>query len=263
MTLLEQLVSRAGGPALGTWIKLPGVESCEMVAAAGFDFVVIDMEHAPIGIESAHRLVMVFSLAGVLPLVRLPEMNKAIIKRLLDAGAGGVLAPHVEEPATVGDGLSFSLYPPQGVRGFATTTRAGRWGGRGRGEHIRDSNAGIVFIPQLESERALAQAAEIAAVPGLGTVFIGQADLSVAMGLAETDDRVAALVTEAVRIFRSRDIIVGTAARDSADAAAQAKQGFDFLVVGNDAGLLASSARKLVQDTRSQVRAGAAERGRS
>jgi 2,4-dihydroxyhept-2-ene-1,7-dioic acid aldolase len=89
-------LARPGGPALGTWVKLPATESVELLALAGFDFVVIDLEHAPLDLETTYRLVGTAAHLGMAPIVRVPALDGGIAQRVLDAGAEGIMLPHVD-----------------------------------------------------------------------------------------------------------------------------------------------------------------------
>lgn len=251
MNSLRSLVTTSTGPVLGAWIKLGSEETCEIVAGSGVDFLVIDLEHSQLSIESAYRLLATASLAQVTAFVRTPEINRVAYQKLLDAGANGILAPQLEDVSEVRECMSFCMYPPEGVRGFSTTTRAGEWGRRSLVGHIEMSNSSVTFIPQLESRAALDRLVEIVDVDGLAAVFIGMTDLAVSMGLAPDDPVVRDLVSHATATCHHNNILIGTALQVVEGTDLHWYQNFDFLLVGDDASLLASSARKLVNTARS------------
>lgn len=239
----------APGPAIGAWIKLEGEDSAEIMARTGFDFLVVDLEHSSLSGESATRALRIASLGGRPVLVRTPDLDRVVYQRLLDAGAAAILAPQIESAAQAHAGASYAAYPPAGVRGFSTTTRAGDWGRVNRDEHLSRAGNEITFVPQLESEAALTDLDSILAGGGVDAVFIGSADLSVSMGLPQVHEKVQALIAAAVQACRQRGILVGTAVGGAA-ALTPDHQNFDFVVVGDDGSMLAGAAR----DTLAQAR---------
>jgi 2-keto-3-deoxy-L-rhamnonate aldolase RhmA len=226
-------------------------ESVEIVARSGFDFLVIDLEHSQLTLDAAYRLLATACLVGVPVFVRNPEFHRVAYQRLLDAGADGILAPMLESLDAVNEGISLCLYPPGGVRGFSTTTRAGKWGASPRAEHIANANARVTFIPQLESRVALDALNEIVQADGLDAVFIGMADLAVSMNLAPDDEVVRGLVDEAAATCRHHKLLIGTSVPVIDGADLTRYQLFDFLMIGDDASLLSFSARRLVSTARS------------
>jgi 4-hydroxy-2-oxoheptanedioate aldolase len=240
----------AQSPALGTWVKLDTTESVEIMADAGFDFVVVDLEHAPLGLDTAARMIALALTARMLPLVRVPSHDAATIARVLDAGAGGILVPHVDSADEARDVVAAVRFPPRGRRGAGGTTRAGRWGLLPRAEYVRVGNEDVLCIPQLESEAAFDAAKDILAVDGVDAVFLGAGDLSLSLGLGPNDERVRELLAAG----RAAAVAAGKpcgAAAATADAAVRAVGlGHGFVVVGNDATMLARAAHGLVGSVR-------------
>jgi 2-dehydro-3-deoxyglucarate aldolase/4-hydroxy-2-oxoheptanedioate aldolase len=119
---------RAGRKAeglIGTWVKIPSLETVELLGHAGFDFVVVDMEHAPHSLEGAYRLVFAAQAMGMAAFVRLPDRSGAEIQRLLDAGADGLLVPHVSDVEMARRITSAMVFAPEGTRGLGATSRDG------------------------------------------------------------------------------------------------------------------------------------------
>lgn len=249
MSSFRTLLATGQAPALGVWIKLDGELSCEILARSGFDFAVIDREHSHLSLDTAVRLVGTASLTGLPVLVRTPELDPVHYQRVLDAGAAAILAPQLEAADQVAAALSFSRYPPEGSRGFSTTTRAGAWGLRTLDEHRQASAEEISCIPQLESRAALEHLDEIVALDGVEAVFIGRADLSLSTGHPLGSAELESLVTTAARVCRAKGIAVGTAVPDVASARGVGQQ-YDFVVVADDAGLLSQAGRRRVLDMR-------------
>jgi len=238
-------------PALGTWVKLPSVEVVELAANAGFDLVVIDLEHSPLSVETAATLIAVARLAGVAPVVRVPGLASGLVGRVLDAGAAGVMVPHVDSTANARAAVATVRFPPLGERGAGSTSRAGLWGALPPKEYVRQGQDDVVLIAQLESRAACENAADVAATDGVDAVLVGVADLSLSEGRAADDPVVTDLVARAVRAARRAGVPVGTAGAPTKDAAAAAfSAGFTFTMLGNDAGLLGAAMRSAVAGAR-------------
>lgn len=233
--------------ALGTWIKLPAVESVELMALAGFDFVVIDLEHSPLSIETAATLIAVANGRGLCPLVRVPDHAPAWVSRVLDAGAAGVLVPHVDSVAQARDVVASARFEPEGRRGVGPTSRAGSWGLVPMTDYLTTGPAPVV-IAQVESDQGLVEAAEIVADGNVDAMFIGPADLSVALGKPVNHPDVAPRIDAVVTACRQAGVAVGTAiGADPAAAARLAGEGYSFVMVSNDATILGMGGRSLVQ----------------
>jgi len=239
---------------LGTWLKIAAAEPVEIVAFAGFDFVVIDMEHAPLDLQVAYQLINSATALGMVPLVRVPDKNPAFIQKILDAGARGILVPHVdavEDADLVGRACRF---PPIGTRGAGGTSRAGLWGLRPNGDYLASGNDGVLCIPQLESEEAIRAAPAILALDTVDAVFIGAADLSMSMGSTPTSPEVLRLIASTIKETHAVGKRCGLAYGSVPDRAARAvRDGCDFVVLSNDTSMLAEAARGLVSAFRTQV----------
>jgi 2-keto-3-deoxy-L-rhamnonate aldolase RhmA len=243
-------------PALGTWLKLDTTESVEIMADAGFDFVVIDLEHAPLGVDTTARMIAMALAARIRPLVRVPAGDTATIGRVLDAGAGGILLPHVDTPEEARQAVAAMRFPPLGERGAGGTSRAGRWGLLPRAEYVRVGNEDVLCIPQLESEAAFASAADILAVPGVDAVFLGAGDLSLSLGLTPNDEHVRDLLAAGRAAAAAAGKPCGAAAATADAAVRAAGLGHEFVVVGNDATMLARTAHGLVGAVRDGLGSG-------
>lgn len=237
---------------LGTWVKLPATESMELVGLAGFDFAVIDLEHSAMNLETAFRHIGTALYSGVSPIVRVPSLEGGIVQRILDAGAEGIMLPHVDTVAEARAAVAAVRFPPHGTRGVGSTSRAGAWGAVSREEYLRYGNEEVVLIPQLESAEAAHQAGAIAAVDGVDVLLVGAADLSTSMGLVESDPEVVDTIATAVRAVREVGKPIGNAGGPSAaHVRAAIDAGFDFTLMGNDASLLGAAARAAVEAGRS------------
>lgn len=239
-----------GACQFGTWVKLGTPETLECLALAGFDFVVVDMEHAPHTFESAYRVIVGAQGLGLKALVRLPDGEGAAVQRILDSGADGVLIPRVrsvDEARRIADGMVFS---PTGSRGLGITSRAGSWGLKPIADYVREGNEQVLRAPQLEDPAALEAVEEILDVAGINAIFVGPGDLALCTGKPATDPANAALIDKLVRVANARGVPCGTAVGDAA-AARQAKaKGFNFVMVSNDVSMFAKTAQGLMQGIR-------------
>ncbi|WP_219995846.1 HpcH/HpaI aldolase family protein [Schumannella soli] len=251
-SLFRAALERSTGPALGTWIKLPAMESVELVALAGFDFVVIDLEHSAMSIETAYRQIGVALLSGVSPLVRIPALDAGVVQRLLDAGAEGIMVPHVDTVEQAEAAAAAVRFPPIGRRGVGSTSRAGAWGAMRRSEYLRYGQEEVVLVAQIESAEAARSAGAIAAVAGVDALLMGAADLATSEGTTEGDPGVVALIADAVAAGTAAGVPVGNAGGATAEAARDAVAGgYRFSLASNDASLLGGAARAAVLAARS------------
>ncbi|GIH22533.1 2,4-dihydroxyhept-2-ene-1,7-dioic acid aldolase [Acrocarpospora phusangensis] len=241
-------------PRVGTWIKLATVESVEIMAYAGFDFVVIDLEHSPLDLGLTAQMIAMAAASGVDPLVRVPDHQPSTIQRVLDAGAKGILAPHVDSAEEARRVVSAVRFPPFGSRGAGSTSRAGRWGLTPRAEYLRTGNEDAICVLQLESPAAVAAADEILAVPGVDAVFLGAGDLSVALGVETNDPDLLALLGRARAAAARAGKPCGAACVDGPSAARAVALGHQFVIMGNDATMLARTARTMVYAFREEKR---------
>ncbi|MBX6748483.1 MAG: 2,4-dihydroxyhept-2-ene-1,7-dioic acid aldolase [Micromonosporaceae bacterium] len=251
-SLFRAALARPDGPALGTWVKLPAMESVELIALAGFDFVVIDLEHSPMNLETAYRLIGTANHLGVASIVRIPTLEAGIVQRILDAGAEGVMLPHVDSVEEAVAAVRAVRFPPLGTRGVGATSRAGAWGAIDRAEYLRYGQEEVVLIAQIESAAAATAAGAIAAVDGVDALLIGAADLSTSEQTTEDDPRIVALIAEAIKACVAAGKPIGNAGGASAASVqAAVDAGYTFTLMSNDASLLGAAARAAVAAGRS------------
>jgi len=154
----------------------------ELAAAAGVDFVIIDMEHSALDLDRCAHVIRAADAAGITPLVRVPEVGHALIVKLMNLGAAGIVVPHATRESCLRV-LDAASYPPQGSRGVCTIVRSagyapGDWDG-----HVRAANDDVMVIPLIEDAQTLKDFDALAATPGLDVFFIGPTDLSIALGV--------------------------------------------------------------------------------
>ena len=237
---------RAGRPQIGLWVSLSAGFSAEAVAGAGFGWYLIDMEHSPNDLNSVMAQLQVFAAYETTALVR-PDWNDAVkVKRLLDAGAPGLLFPMVQTPDEAARAVSASRYPPQGVRGVSGTTRANKFG-RVTDYFARVQEETAVLV-QVETQAALDTALEIGAVDGVDGVFFGPADIGADLGYLGQPMHPAVwdAILPVARALIAAGVPVGTLVTDPQFARRLIDdEGFAFVACGTDAGLLARGADTL------------------
>jgi 2-keto-3-deoxy-L-rhamnonate aldolase RhmA len=226
----------------GTFLKIPATMPAEIFGAIGFDFVVVDEEHAPFNRETTDRIVLACRAAGLAAVVRVQSADPAGILSVLDCGADGVLVPHVRDAGSARDIVAAGRYG-RGRRGFAPTTRAGHFGGVGQFEHMQAEDKRVTIIAMIEDPEAIDNIDDILAVEGLDGVFIGRGDLAAAFADdADSAGRVR-LATERVQAAAARaGRTVAILPSTPDDAAAQAGLGSTAFILSSDQGFLRSAA---------------------
>lgn len=166
---------------LGSWITLGHPAIAEIMAKAGFDWLVVDLEHSVISIDVAGDLIRTIDLCGVAPLVRLTSNDPDQIKRVMDAGAHGIVVPMVNTPAEAAQAVAATRYAPKGTRGVGLARAQGY--GVDFQDYLNWQSDGPVVIVQIEHKDAVDRLEEILAVPGVDGFIIGPYDLSCSMGI--------------------------------------------------------------------------------
>jgi 2-keto-3-deoxy-L-rhamnonate aldolase RhmA len=167
--------------SIGTWLSLPNESVAEIFAKAGYEWVVIDLEHSAISINQAEQLIRIIDLAGSKPFVRLSGHSSSQIKRVLDAGAKGILAPMVESKAQIEGIIASCHYPPKGNRGMGLARAQGYGEANAKSEYILTNSKYIEIYAQIESVTGIANLDSIFSQE-IDGYFIGPYDLSASLG---------------------------------------------------------------------------------
>ena len=173
---------RRGDPVFGTIIPIPSAEVTEIAGLAGYDFLLLDMEHGPLTVDVLEDLVRACRAVNVVPLARVPEDHPKTILRALDVGCVGVMVPQVETPEQARAAVAATKYAPAGTRSLAGATAAAWWGKVPISDHVTASNAATMSVLQIETRRGLEAVEAIARTPGVDVLFIGPSDLSQSLG---------------------------------------------------------------------------------
>lgn len=229
---------RAGKPQLGVWVGLASPFAAEIVAGAGFDWAMIDMEHSPNDLNSTLGQLQAFAAYDTTAMVR-PEWNDAVlVKRLLDIGAQGLLFPMVQSVEEARQAIAATRYPPAGVRGVSTSTRANRFG-RAK-DYFTKAEAELAVLLQVETRAAVNLAVQIGALKGCDGVFFGPADIGADMGILgqPLHPDIWAFILPKARELIKAGIPVGTLVGDPAFARTLLDEGFTFVACGVDTSIL-------------------------
>lgn len=234
---------------VGSWITLGHPAIAEILAKAGFDWLVVDLEHSTISIEQAGELIRIIDLCGVAPLVRLTSNQPDQIKRVMDAGAHGVVVPMVNSAADAARAVAAVHYAPEGIRGVGLA-RAQAYG-VGFQQYFEWQKKGAVVIVQVEHKDALGCLEEILTVPGVDGFIIGPYDLSCSMGIPGQFDHPDFLA--AMEFIRTTGERLGIASGlhivepDSERLTQCLQEGYCFIAYSVDMRMLDVSARKGVE----------------
>ena len=248
-----QLLKAAGShPPVGTWITSASPLVAEAIGCAGFDWGVVDMEHAPLDTMGVVHLLQALAGTKMVPVVRVPWNDAVVVKRVLDAGAATLLYPFIENADEARRAVAATRYPPEGVRGVSGMTRATRYGTVPN--YLKTANQQVGVIVQLETPQALTQLEAVAAVDGVDAIFIGPADLSAAMGHMgqQTHPAVMDLMAKAVQRCKAVGKPVGTLGGTPETVAQYRATGFDFVAVSSDIGLMMRSAQAALASLRTR-----------
>jgi 4-hydroxy-2-oxoheptanedioate aldolase len=233
-------------PQVGLWLSMANAYPAEVCATAGFQWLLIDNEHAPNDVRSTLAQLQAVAAYPGHPVVRAVNGEPALIKQLLDIGAQTLLVPMVDTAEQARALVAATRYPPLGIRGVgAAVARVSRWGARR--DYLNEANDEACLLVQAETVTALGNLREICAVDGVDGVFIGPADLAASMGHRGRPDHpeVQAAIDDAIRTIVSCGKAAGTLTGDPALARKFLDLGATFVAVGIDVTLLAQGARRL------------------
>ncbi|MFY3385762.1 aldolase/citrate lyase family protein [Paracidovorax sp. MALMAid1276] len=265
----KQALAR-GEAQIGLWLGLADAYSAEILAGTGYDWLLVDGEHAPNDLRSIlHQLQAIASASGALPpgaraphaIARVPVGDTALIKQYLDIGAQTLLVPMVDTPEQAQQLVRATRYAPEGVRGMGSAlARSSRW--QAYPQYVHEANQQVCLLVQAETVQALGHLDAIAATPGVEGVFIGPADLSASMGYPGNPGHpeVQAAIHDGITRIRRAGKAPGILATTESQARQWLAAGALFVAVGVDTMLLTSAAQALLARFRSGADAAAAPR---
>ena len=236
---------KTGKAQIGLWSSLSSSYSVEVIAGAGFDWILLDCEQSPNDLESLLTQLQAAAPYATHPVVRVPWNDMVNIKRVLDIGAQSLLIPYVSTAEEAKAAVAHTRYPPAGVRGVAGTTRATRFG-RIK-DYAKRAHEEICVLVQVETQAAVDNIEAICAVDGVDGVFVGPADLHASLGYTGeiANPKVKPMIDEAIKRIRKAGKAPGILTPNEADAKHWLGCGGLFVAVGADVGILARGAEAL------------------
>ncbi len=241
----------AGKGLLGTWVKIPAFETVEMLGHAGFDFVVLDMEHSPLALDRTYELIFAAQRMGMAALVRLPDHLGTAVQPLLDAGADGLLVPRITSVDAAAAIAARMVFAPAGERGLGFTSRAGRWSLMPLPDYLKRGDEQCLRMIQLEDWASLEAVADFAALKHVNGLFVGTGDLFLSSGKPAGSLEVQALLRKVLEATKAAGKLSGVAASTPAEAQGYLAMGYSLVMVSNDATLFGRAAADIVRASRS------------
>jgi 2-keto-3-deoxy-L-rhamnonate aldolase RhmA len=238
---------KAGGVQLGlNFGQLRSAEIPRLLAAAGFHWAFIDTEHGNFDLETVNDVCRVSRLVGLCAVVRVADLQYSLVARALDSGAQGIIFPRMEDPKLLETALSWTKFPPTGVRGYGLTACQTDYESRSFSDVIEHVNENTLTVLQIESKRAVEAREEILSVPGIDAVMIGPSDLSISLGVpGEFQHPKVIEAMEAIRDTCDRHgIAPGTQTRSVPQAKFWKDRGMRFLGCGSEIGFLFEKAKE-------------------
>lgn len=245
---------KTGKAAIGTFVQIGHPDVTEMLSHAGFDWLLLDGEHGPFGIETMQIMLQAMSGTKTVPIIRAPWNDPVYIKRALDIGAYGLLIPLVSSKREAENAVHALRYPPVGIRGVGPR-RASRYYLDFK-EYVATVDAELLIMVQIETKEAIQNVSEILSVDGIDAYFVGPMDLSAALGhigdvnhpeVADAIDKILAAGKEAKKIG-------GIYAFSVEDVQKRIQQGFQLISLGADSRLLMGSAQESLKKIREIIK---------
>jgi len=243
-------IIKKGKVALGPFMKFTDPASVEIAGKAGFDFVIIDMEHGPVSVETAQNLIRAAELVNITPIIRVTENEPGLILRALDIGAGGVEVPQIGNKDDALRLVQSSKFAPQGSRGVCRFVRAADYSASDRYRYFEDANRETIIIPHIEGTKGISNLEEILSVKGLDIIFVGPYDLSQSLNIPGQveDPKVVEKMREVVSISQKAGLAVGTFVDDVKAAKKWIAEGVQYISFSVDVGIFYEACKSIVRE---------------
>lgn len=249
---LKQLLARRH-PAIGTWISMTDPYGVEMIAALGFDWLLVDMEHIPMSRETLRGILMACKGSESVPIVRVASSSAENFQTALDLGAQGVMAPMINTAADAALAVQYCRYPPLGRRGCGPV-RAARYM-KGLESYRREANEEISLFVQIETPQAVDNASAILSTPGIDGIYIGNGDLaSFLNGNAQAgSSNVQKVVDGLIELANTASMPIGLPTWSTEEFNRYAERGAHLLTIGSDLSFLAAQAEAELTSVRQSL----------
>lgn len=230
---------------IGTWCEIPSAYSADVIARAGMDFIIIDMEHGVMSLETAQNMVMAAHCAKCVSFIRVPSIDESCILKALDTGVDGLIIPHVESVEDVRKIVDYSKFAPEGNRGFNPFIKAGNYGNIAK-DYFSAENRRTMLGVILEGREAIENVGEIASSPHVDICYIGQYDISVALGCPGDigNKKVIDAIEKAAKIINKHGKMAGCMVHEVKEAEKMKEMGIRFIVYSVDTAVLGGTYRR-------------------
>lgn len=240
---------REGKPQVGTWLSLGNVFAARLMARTGFPWLTVDLEHSPIGWDSAGLLFGAIADAGCVPLARVPRGDHDLIKRVLDAGAHGIVVPMVNTVEEAKIAIAAAKYPPTGNRSIGGGLHALNFGASA-GDYYKYANDEVLVVLQTESPEGVDNAEEIYSLPGVDAIFVGPNDLQWQMkapdGTDPTPEEFEAMLQRILAAGKKTGTPVGLHVQTVEAVEQRIAEGWQFIALGSELKMMVSGAQNFV-----------------
>jgi 4-hydroxy-2-oxoheptanedioate aldolase len=241
---------RAGLPSFGTWLSLGDLYAARVLARLGFDWLTLDMEHQPIDWSTAAAIFGAIADAGCVPLARVPEGNHFLIKRVLDAGAWGIVAPMINTVEQAKEVIAATKYPPVGNRSLGGGLHGLNFDATA-GDYYKRANDEILVVLQTESPTGVANAEAIYSLPGVDAIFVGPVDLRANMrkpdGTEAPDAEFEATLDRIIAAGKKTRTPTGMHVMNAEAALKRAAQGMQFIAVASELRMMTAKAEEFLK----------------
>ena len=238
---------KSGKVTLGTWVTIGHPDVPDQLQGLGFDWLLFDTEHAPIGRETLGRLIQAVDGEKACPLVRVGAIDQYMIKSALDMGAHGIMCPLVNTAEEAKTAVKFLKYPPLGIRGVAPRKAADF--GLSFAEYIRTANDMTVMVAQIETREAVDNVDSIVALKEVDVAFVGPSDLTMSLGLLDdrSNPKVIDAMKKVIASCESHHKVAGVLAASPEEAKRDVSLGFRFIGLGSDTRFMSGGAKPFIE----------------
>jgi 4-hydroxy-2-oxoheptanedioate aldolase len=244
-----KIALKAGQPQVGTWISFGNVMATRLMARVGFPWLTVDLEHSPIGWSETGILFGAIADAGCVPLARVPRGDHAHIKRVLDAGAHGIVVPMVDTVEQAKIAIAAAKYPPEGNRSLGGTLHALNFDATA-GDYYKYANDNILVVLQTESPEGVENAEEIYSLPGVDAIFVGPNDLTAQMrtadGIDPSPDELQGMLQRILKIGKKVGTPVGLHVQTPEQVKQRIEEGWQFIAIASELKMMVTSAQEFV-----------------
>src|SRR5262245_59536410 len=241
---------RSGEPSFGTWLSLGDLYAARVLARLGFDWLTLDMEHQPIDWSQAAVVFGAIADAGCVPMARVPEGNHFLIKRALDAGAWGIVAPMINTVEQAREVIAATKYPPVGNRSLGGGLHGLNFDATAS-DYFKRANDEILVVLQTESPTGVANAEAIYSLPGVDAIFVGPVDLRANMrkpdGSEASEAEFEAMLERIIAIGKKTGTPTGMHVMNAEVAVKRAAQGMQFIAVASELRMMTAKAEEFLK----------------